>query len=141
MGTRVDFYVLGHGGEQDRLRAACRIMEKAWQQGHMVWLTAESERQAEQLDQLLWTFKQDSFVPHERGTEGALADCAVRIVAPSEAPDGGVHVNVATSPLPMPLVAERVVEIIPADTDGRAAGRERFRAYRAHGYDINTHDI
>ena len=141
MATRVDFYVLASGGERDRLRAACRIVEKAWQQGHTVWLTAESERQAEQMDQLLWTFKQDSFVPDERGTEGSLEDCAVRIVAQAQAPDGGVHVNVATAPLPMPLIADRVVEIIPADDHGRAAGRERFRAYRTQGYELETHDI
>ena len=141
MSPRVDFYVLASGGDQERLRTACRVVEKAWQQGHAVWLTTDDERQAEQIDQLLWTFRQNSFVPHERGTAGTIDDGAVHIVTLGSVPAGGVHVNVAAAALPLPLTGERVAEIIPADGPGRAAGRERFRAYRAQGYELTTHNI
>jgi DNA polymerase III subunit chi len=138
--TRVDFYVLASGDESDRLRTACRITEKAWQQGHDVYLSTTDPAQAALMDDLLWTFKQASFVPHTRKARvGSIREVAIGTV--ELVPHGGVHVNVAEVPLPLPLSAERVAEIIPASAAGRDAGRARFRAYREAGYELTTHNI
>ncbi|MEZ5578324.1 MAG: DNA polymerase III subunit chi [Candidatus Competibacteraceae bacterium] len=46
--------------------SACRLADKAYGLGHTVYLFTASEARAAALDDLLWTFRQDSFVPHER---------------------------------------------------------------------------
>ncbi|MEM7407765.1 MAG: DNA polymerase III subunit chi [Pseudomonadota bacterium] len=136
--TRVDFYVLADGAGRERELTACRIVEKAWQQGHTVWLTTEDQRQAERMDQLLWTFRDSSFVPHERGP---AESGVVGIVPYTERHTGGVLVNVANAAL-LPLErAARIAEIIPADADGRSYGRQRFRAYRDAGAEPETHNL
>ena len=63
--ARVDFYVLEQADNQARLRLACRLAEKAWQQKQQVLLLAPGADDARTLDDLLWTFRDRSFVPHE----------------------------------------------------------------------------
>ncbi|MGA7539324.1 MAG: DNA polymerase III subunit chi [Steroidobacteraceae bacterium] len=62
---RVDFYVLGDTASSARLKLACRLAEKAYlaSQRALIWHTDRAELQA--LDELLWTFAEGSFVPHE----------------------------------------------------------------------------
>ena len=43
---------------------ACEIAEKNYAQGRRLQIVAVDQKQAERLDDLLWTFKPDSFVPH-----------------------------------------------------------------------------
>jgi len=43
---------------------ACEIAEENYAQGRKLQIIALDQEQAERLDDLLWTFKPDSFVPH-----------------------------------------------------------------------------
>ena len=61
--TKVDFYLLGAGHNSHAL-FACRLAEKVWRLGHRVYLLAADPPAANELDDLLWTFSQGSFVPH-----------------------------------------------------------------------------
>ncbi len=40
-----------------------------------------------------------------------------------------------------PELATRIIEIIDADPVRRAAGRERFKAYRERGFALEKHDL
>ncbi|HEX5420404.1 MAG TPA: DNA polymerase III subunit chi, partial [Gammaproteobacteria bacterium] len=62
--TQVDFYILGEADGGARLRAACRIADEAVQLDRRVFICAGSELEARQLDDLLWTFSDGSFLPH-----------------------------------------------------------------------------
>src|SRR5687768_13867816 len=63
--ARVDFYVLAEEGSDVRYRFACRLAEKAVDQGHRVYLQTTSLAEAQRLDELLWTFSDRSFLAHE----------------------------------------------------------------------------
>jgi DNA polymerase-3 subunit chi len=43
---------------------ACEIAEENYAQGRRVQIIVVDQEQAERLDDLLWTFKPDSFIPH-----------------------------------------------------------------------------
>ena len=43
---------------------ACEIAERTYVQGDKLQIIAADQQQAARLDDLLWTFKPDSFVPH-----------------------------------------------------------------------------
>src|ERR1700754_1577590 len=62
---RVDFYVLQEASSAGRLKLACRLAEKAYlaAQVALVWHT--DPRELKEFDELLWTFMDGSFVPHE----------------------------------------------------------------------------
>src|SRR5690554_6973133 len=62
--TRIDFYILNSPSPDARLQYACRLAHKAWQQSRHVYLHCADEAEASRLDDLLWSFRADSFLPH-----------------------------------------------------------------------------
>ncbi|MES9874360.1 MAG: DNA polymerase III subunit chi [Candidatus Sedimenticola sp. 6PFRAG7] len=140
--TQVDFYILDEQARGDRYGLACRITEKAWQQGHRVYLHTNSPAESRHLDKLLWTFREDNFLPH------ALADEADRGLNPvliGNSPDSGdehdVLINLATEVPVFFAKFERVAELIDNDPQIKQEGRQRFRYYRDRGYNLNSHNI
>ncbi|MDG4548915.1 MAG: DNA polymerase III subunit chi [Candidatus Contendobacter sp.] len=139
---RVDFYVLPDQRANGRALLACRLVEKAYGLGHTVYLLAGSEAQAAALDDLLWTFRQDSFIPHERyplvGEEGSPV--LIGTVLPAEA-NAHVLINF-TDRLPEGFERyERVVELVDQTPDVLAQSRERFRQYRERDCAPETHKL
>ena len=62
--TQVDFYILDSDSDDARLLLACKIVDKAMQLDHHVYIHSTSDDEARKLDELLWTFSQGSFIPH-----------------------------------------------------------------------------
>ncbi|HET7587274.1 MAG TPA: DNA polymerase III subunit chi [Gammaproteobacteria bacterium] len=138
--TRVDFYVLASAPPQGRERVACRLADKAFRLGQKLYVHAESESQAGALDELLWTFRQQSFIPH---TRTAGDDAPVLIGSGGREPPGDCPLLINLD-AEVPLFFsrfERVMEIIDADEQRRAQGRSRFRFYQDRGYPLQTHKL
>jgi DNA polymerase-3 subunit chi len=139
---RVDFYVLDSAGSGARLRFACRLTEKAYSRDNRTYAHVESAARARELDELLWTFRAGSFIPHEVAPTDAVERPPVLIGhAHDAAPDGDLLINLTDS---IPTFFDRfgrVAEIIDASPDGRRAGRERYAFYRDNGYAPETHKI
>ena len=141
-GPRIDFYVLSEARENSRALLACRLVDKAYRLGHTVYIVTSSEAQAVALDDLLWTFRQDSFVPHERYPLTSAEGSPVLIgVASAAEVNTQVLINV-TDALPDGFERyERVVELVDAHPDMRAKSRERFKQYRECGFTPETHKL
>ena len=140
--TRVDFYVLGPQARGDRYLLACRLTEKAWQQGHRVYLHTGGEQEARHLERLLWTFRDGSFLPHGLQGEADPATNPILVGHGTEAGDEhDVLINLALEVPPFFSRFERVAEPLDLDPEIRGAGRNRFRFYRDRGYAPNSHDI
>lgn len=137
---RIDFYILK--GSQDRELTACRLCEKAWQQGMRIHIQADSESQALQLDELLWTFRDGSFVPHCMVTDAAAAETPVTIGwNDSLHQPGQVLVNLAQTVPPFYTRFERLAEIVNQEERIKTAGRERFAFYRQQNHELHHHEI
>ncbi len=63
--SKVDFYILPTDSLSARLDFACKLCEKAWRLGHQVYLHCQDAEQRSELDQRLWRFKGEAFVPHD----------------------------------------------------------------------------
>lgn len=143
MAPRVDFYVIADPEPRARAKFACALVEKALELGNRVHLHCSDAAEAEAIDTLLWTFRDRAFVPHARATDaGGAADEPVMVghLEPPAAPRE-VLVNLAPTVPAWFATFERVTEVVSEDPVVRAAGRERFRAYRAHGCEPTTHKI
>lgn len=139
---RVDFYVLEGASAAGRLKVACRLAEKAYlaSQRSLIWHTERGELEA--LDELLWTFADGSFVPHDWLTSNAAAEAPVLLSAGSPpSADVDFVVNLAADPPPFLHLTRRVAEIIDGDEGRRQAGRARFKAYRELGIQPATHTL
>ncbi|HMW49980.1 MAG TPA: DNA polymerase III subunit chi [Cellvibrionaceae bacterium] len=139
MSGRADFYVLPAG--EERHHFACRLIEKAYKLGNKVWLRLD-EQQLAALDDALWTFKPEAFVPHAAfGPDAKLEDCPVWLM--TQLPDGDCDllVNLASTPLEPPPSAGRVVELVTQDAHILQLTRQQYARYKALNWVINTHKL
>jgi len=140
---RVDFYVLEATAPQARLKLACRVAEKAYLAGQSVLIWHTDRQELAELDTLLWTFSDRSFVPHEL-LSSADAPCAapVRLLAGSPpALPADIIINLAAEVPPSLALTRRVAEIVGGGEERLQAGRVRFRAYRELGVTPEHHSI
>src|SRR5579883_1993716 len=139
---RVDFYIIEEAGGTARLKVACRLAEKAYlaSQCALIWHTDRVELEA--LDELLWTFADGSFLPHEWLTSNAAPEAPVLLSAGATPAEGfDFVINLAADPPPFLHLTRRVAEIIDGDEARRRAGRVRFKAYRELGVEPATHAV
>jgi DNA polymerase III subunit chi len=145
--TRVDFYVSAEAGEAARLKLACRIAEKSWlaKQTALVWF--DDATLLARFDELLWTFADGSFVPHDSVTEPG-ASCPAPVALTTGPLPGGfidatgsVLINLAQAVPPFFERFARVAEFLDARPEVRSAGRERFRTYRGRSIEPQTHTV
>lgn len=141
--ARIDFYVLGQAGSRPRQVFACRLAEKAYRLDHTVHIHVDSRDEAQQLDELLWTFRDGSFVPHHQ-VAGATAEtespvtigCCTDPVKPRD-----LLINLCDE---IPAFAEsfpRVAELVTSDPECKQHSRKRFAAYREQGHTLETHNV
>lgn len=140
--ARVDFYVLPAAGEAERRRFACRLTEKAYRLDHAVRILAPDPEAMRQMDDLLWTWREGSFVPHEVLNPDRPPESPVTICCDEADVDGiDLLINLCDT---LPETADafpRIAEIVTSDEDQRLKGRERFAAYRDQGHELETHKL
>ncbi|MFZ3155609.1 DNA polymerase III subunit chi [Pseudomonas sp.] len=131
---RIEFYVLSTAVPGERLRAACQLAMKAWRAGLPVFLRGSDAQQCSAVDELLWRFKAESFVPHSLYQDDAQAPVVIGLdEEPSSAQ--GVLINLGSTLSPQIERFSRVIEIVNQEPDLLTACRENFRSYRQRGYD------
>lgn len=136
--ARVDFYVLSHAGEISRWRFACRLADKAYKLDNSIYILAPDAAAAERLDELLWTWHDGSFLPHELapGKSGAPVTIGSVPAGPAD-----LLINLSDD-IPEGIdTFPRVAEIVTSDEETRRAGRMRFSRYRDEGHTLETHDL
>ena len=94
------------------------------------------------LDERLWTYKEDSFVPHALEWENLEPTPAIQIGCDLPANSTvDLVLNLASStPFCSPNL-RRIMEIVPADDAARALSRDHYRIYRSHQFELHTHTI
>jgi DNA polymerase-3 subunit chi len=139
---QVDFYILATQNARAGALYACRLAEKAYKLGHRIHLRTDSDSDAAGLDDLLWTFRQGSFVPHERARSGEPPQSPVTIGHAGEAPpEADLLVNLAGTVPEQAAGYRRVAEIVAGSPESKALGRQRYQDYRSHGVKLVTHEI
>ena len=140
--TRVDFYITDSEQKSSRTLLACRLAEKAYSLENQIYIYTQDELQTKELDDLLWTYRAGSFVPHQQLGLQDDQDCPV-LIGHTEAPEGRNQVLInLDSAVPLFFSRfERVVEIVNQDESQRQQARDRFKFYRDRGYDLHSHNL
>ena len=140
--TRIDFYLLKDTAGDGQSLFTCRLAEKALLQGHQVFINTSSARQLQQLDDLLWTFRAGSFLPHAIYDGADTERLPVLLGYASEPADcNDVLVNLATDIPPYFCRFNRVAELVGGEEAQRSAARQRYRYYQDRGYTLKTHNL
>jgi DNA polymerase-3 subunit chi len=139
---RVDFYLLASEQPDDLWLLACRLVEKAYHRGHRIFVLCKSQQDAESLDELLWTYKAESFIPHNLQGEGPEPPPPVQIGFDKE-PRGfnDILINLSGTVPAFCQRFKRVIELVSALESEKELSRGRYKEYRSKGYALHTHNI
>jgi DNA polymerase-3 subunit chi len=134
--------VSAEAGESARLRLACRVAEKAYLARQTVVAWFDDAEALRRFDELLWTFGDGSFVPHDSVVDGTACDAPVALTTgPLPPRDSDVLLNLGNAVPGCFDKFARVAEFLDARPEVRAAGRDRFKTYRARSIEPQTHNV
>jgi len=141
--ARIDFYILERPGLRSRQHFACRLAEKAYRLDNTVHIHAGNQSDAQRLDDLLWTFRDGSFVPHHMiAKSGADVQSPVSIGCEDDLTEPrDLLINLGDD---IPSFAEtfpRVAELVTSDDECKQLSRKRFAEYRDQGHTLETHNV
>ncbi len=138
--ARVDFYVLKDAGPAARAAFACKLAEKAYRLDNTVHIHVDNDEAMRDIDELLWTFRDGSFVPHHCLGQQEL-DSPVTIGCSSGAASRQLLINLSSELPDFAFDFERVAEVVSADEDSKQASRDRYSRYRDKGHTLETHKL
>lgn len=143
--TRINFYIIEEGSAEATQLFICRLTEKAWHQDNAIYIHAGDESSANQIDDLLWSFNETSFIPHQMATD-ISTDKTVLIghkLMNAEIPNShhDVMINLSDDIPSSFSQFERLAEVIFANDSSKEKGRDRYRFYKDRGYALETHKI
>lgn len=138
--TRVGFYVVKAADQSQRLQVAVRLADKAFQRGHNIYINASDEDQARCLDDLLWTYRPSSFLPH--GLHGEQQSDTIAIGWGQE-PQGhnDLLINLELEIPEFFSRFRRVAEVVTQDPASLQALRRSWTFYKERGYQLEKHDL
>jgi DNA polymerase III subunit chi len=139
---KIDFYILADTLMNARLQLACRLIEKAYQQKHQVYIQMQNQAEAEYFDRFLWTYRDDSFIPHNLYGDPQNPRPPIQIgfdQTPEDHRDILINLSDDVPSFYQPF--SRILEIILNDPAGQSRARDRYRFYRDLSYEINTHKL
>lgn len=143
MALEITFYVLGADSPLSaRLGTACRLIDKAWQQNRKVLVQAASRSEAEAVDELLWSFRAESFIPHHLIGDGPTPPPPVRIGwerLPADSRD--ILINLGAD-IPAGFDRfQRIIEIVAGTHEEREQARAHWKEYKRLGHVVQAHEL
>jgi DNA polymerase-3 subunit chi len=134
--TKILFY---HLQRQPLERVLPALLEKSLERGWRVVVQTASEERVEALDAHLWTFRDDSFLPHGIWREQTAGEQPILLTVNDDNPNGAqVRFLVDGTAVPEDAAAyERLVLIFDGDDpDAVEAARARWGEAKAKGFAV-----
>lgn len=153
---QIDFYILDDTSSQKSLFFACGLIEKLHQKQRRIYIHAQSRHEAERIDALLWTYRDDSFLPHnlyhpsddfppsiQIGFDDTASESSHEVsrCASNDTENSDVLLNLSHELPPFYKHFQQVIEIVFSDPLTQQLARERYKHYREQGYEITTHKL
>ena len=139
--ARADFYLI----QKDRFREeplllVCELARKAHDANLWTLVLARDDEQAQRLDELLWEFDADAYIPHQLAGDEEDELTPVLIATPeADTPMRALVINLRDEPVNGSF--DRVLEVVPADDSARGPLRERWKQYQARGLELKKYDM
>ncbi len=136
--TRADFYVLEDLAIDAAYRFACRLCLKAINAGTKVHLHLQDEIAINKMDELMWNYPPERFLPHDVLSSEATKS-PVQLGCEEPILQEGLLINLSEE---IPYFFgrfDRVAEIIVQNQVSE--GRVRYKFYRDRGYPLQHHQL
>ena len=141
--AEISFYILPSESTQERYEFACKLIEKAYRSGCFCYVLTDNAAQSQKIDDLLWTFRAGSFIPHQIYTGELPALEKVILIGSLDVPElwQKTVINLSSYCPNQFDNIERILEILDNSEATKELGRNRYRQYHQSGVTITTHKI
>lgn len=141
--TRIDFYILSTSERSEAFHYCCRLVEKAANASHRVVIMAPDEDAARELDTMLWNYRAEAFIPHNR--DGRHPESVAILSADSGDGCIGDHddvlINLGADIPPLFSRFQRLAEVVFQGEELLQSSRQRYAFYKHRGYPLSNHNI
>jgi len=139
---KANFYLLKQSTPEARLMLACRLAEQQARQGQRICILTDTPEAAQEVDQLLWSYSPESFLPHALAGDAAADKVAVVIAEGNAAPAGTTCILNLGSEAPLnQSTLNAIAEFVLNDTESKALSRTRWNLYKQLGYELQHHQL
>jgi DNA polymerase-3 subunit chi len=136
---KIDFHILDNTNNPRSMLYVCSLVEKAYLAKQQVYIQTNSPEETEQLDNLLWTFKDDSFIPHSPYSAADTSPPTIQIGhAATPTQQRNLLINLSHQVPDFFQQFQHVIEIVFSDPAMQQLARERYKQYRDQGHEMNT---
>ena len=135
---RADYYVLPQSDYDSRELFVCRLCDKLTKDRMTIHIHLPSEADLTQLDQTLWSFKPEAFLPHTILGQELKAPITLSTDAEADI-EADLLINLAITQPALATRFKRVAEIVIQDPEILAASRESFKQRRDAGWEVHNH--
>ncbi|WP_018693407.1 DNA polymerase III subunit chi [Algicola sagamiensis] len=139
------FYIVNKQDEPDSMNPAhftfaCQQIAALYRQGKRIQVWTSSQEDACLVDEILWTFESDSFIPHNLENEGPRYGAPVEIAWTQTKSKREILVNLAENAPAFASNYKQIIDFVPTQEALKQLARERFKHYRGLGYTMQTID-
>jgi DNA polymerase-3 subunit chi len=116
-----------------------RLLERSLERGWRVVVQAASDERVDALDALLWTYNDESFLPHGTAREKEALDQPILLTSGEDNPNGATVrflVDGASPPADAGAYERLVLMFDGGDEEALAAARLRWREASAAGFEV-----
>jgi len=142
--SQVTFYILAESGT-DTLPAhfvqACSLAAFYYQQNRKVFIYTDNQQDAFTVDEYLWQFDGDSFVPHNLLGEGPKFGTPVEISWMPPTHPRPVLINLSLHLPDFSNNFQQIIDFVPSDEQLKIAARHRYSAYKKLGHTLSTENV
>ena len=114
------------------------LLERSLEKGWRAVVQGASDERIEALDALLWTYRDDNFLPHGTAKEADTAEQPILLTTAEHNPNGAkVRFLIDGAPIPADAASyDRIVLMFDGeDEDAVAAARERWTEAKTQGFE------
>jgi|AACY02.7.fsa_nt_gi DNA polymerase III subunit chi len=140
----VDFYLLNTLIHEDVHRFICRLVDKIYLLQKKIYIRVNSHEEGQRLDELLWTFRDISFIPHSYLGVNSVLDPMLSVTIATDKPselDADILFNLSREvPAYFPKFS-RIIEVVSEEKENKNQSRLKYKFYKAHNCQLITHNI
>ena len=141
--TNVLFHHFESIERKDFLIYVCKLIEKGYKQNiNPIFIKTDTQKQAEELDKVLWTFRQESYIPHTLVDQDSNNTQPVQIGwIDNEIDDAEAIINLSDGMPDISNHLKKIHEIIENIDEKKEKARERWKKYKSIGFNIKAHKV
>lgn len=144
--SQVVFYLLNEEATQERqisahFAQACTLACFYYSQNKKVFIYTDNQQDAIEVDEYLWQFDGNSFVPHNLLGEGPRFGTPVEISWQAPTHPRPILINLSLNVPDFALNFQQIIDFVPVDEQLKTAARTRYSTYKKMGLTLSTQAV